>query len=50
MALVCLAACLFLAGSRRSCREGTLKATSWSVWLNIATMALLVFVPAIAAI
>jgi hypothetical protein len=42
--------CLSLAASRRWCGEGNLKDTGWCAWLNIATMALLFFVPGIAAV
>ena len=50
LASACLLACLPLAVSHRSFREEKLRGTSWCAWLNIATIALLYFVPAIAAL
>lgn len=50
LAFGCLIACLVLAASRRSCGEQKLKDTRWCVWLNIATIVSLFFVPAIAAL
>jgi hypothetical protein len=50
LALACLVVYLLLAVSRRSLGEGKLKDARWCVWLNIATIALSLFVPAIAAV
>ena len=50
LAFACLVACLLLAVFRRSFREEKLKDISWCTWLNITTLALLFFVPAIAAL
>jgi len=50
LAFGCFIACLSLAASRRWSRERNLKDTSWCAWLNIATMAQLFLVPAIAAV
>jgi hypothetical protein len=50
LAFACLGTCLLLAAFRRWCREQELKDTSWCAWLNITTIALLFFIPAIAAV
>ena len=51
-ALACLGlvGCLVLAILRRGGNKGKLKNTGWCVWLNIATMGLSLFVPAVAAV
>src|SRR4051794_4751492 len=50
LAFACLFACLIMVISRHECGEENLKDTSWCVWLNVATFALSILVPAIAAI
>ena len=50
LACMCLVVCLLLAVLRRGGAKGKLKQTGWCVWLNIATIGLLFFVPAVAAI
>jgi hypothetical protein len=49
-AVVCLLGCLLVYLFRRSQQENGLKSTRWCAWLNLATIALLICVPAIAAI
>lgn len=50
LAFTRLVACLLLAVLQRSYGGAKLKNTRWCIWLNIATIALLAFVPAIAAL
>ena len=49
VAFACLVTCFLLAILRRSCGEAKLKDTHLCIWLNIATIILSLFVPAIAA-
>jgi hypothetical protein len=50
LAGICLIVCLLLAILRPCSDKGELKNTRWCVWINIITIGLLFFVPAIAAI
>ena len=50
LAFVCIVACLLLAAVRISCPEEDLTDIGWCLWFNIATIVLLFFVPAIAAV
>jgi len=50
LALGCFVACVPMAVTRQRCSDAMLKDVRWCIWLNIITMVMLLFVPAVAGV